>query len=75
MPASSLAVQADASPPDAELLATRHAGRVRPRDTRALHRWLAALPAEAPSLAVAMRALEAAARWLRSGGALIESLD
>jgi site-specific recombinase len=73
MPAFPVAVQTDAPPPDAELLATRHAGRVRPRDTRALHRWLSALPAEAPSLEVAMRSLEAAARWLRSGGALIES--
>jgi site-specific recombinase len=73
MSSSTAAALTDAPPPDAELLATRHAGRLKPRDTRALHRWLSALPAEASSLEVAMRALEAAARWLRSGGALTET--
>jgi site-specific recombinase len=73
MSPSTAAALTDVPPPDAELLATRHAGRLRPRDTRALHRWLSALPADALSLEVAMRALEAAARWLRSGGALTET--
>ncbi|HEY2749351.1 MAG TPA: hypothetical protein VGL86_32255, partial [Polyangia bacterium] len=62
----------DAPPPDAELLATRFAGRLKPRDTRALHRWLSAL-GDTPTLAAAMQSLEAAARWLRSGSALIET--
>ncbi|MCU1283240.1 MAG: Site-specific recombinase, partial [bacterium] len=73
MSPSTAAAFADAAPPDAELLATRHAGRVKPRDTRALHRWLSALPADPPTLEVAMRGLEAAAHWLRSGGALTET--
>src|SRR4051812_28311386 len=73
MSSSTAAALTETPAPDAELLATRYAGRLKPRDTRALHRWLAALPAEAPTLEIAMRALEAGARWLRSGGALIES--
>ncbi len=71
MASSTAAALADATPPDAESLATRHAGRVKPRDVRALHRWLVAMPAS-PSLDVAMQTLETAARWLRSGGALVE---
>jgi site-specific recombinase len=73
MSSSTAAALADPGTPDAESLAARHAGRVKPRDVRALQRWLSALPAEAPSLAAAMGALESAARWLRSGGALVES--
>jgi site-specific recombinase len=69
---STAAALAEAAPPDAELLATRFAGRVKPHDTRALHRLLSTLT-DAPALDAAMNALEAAARWLRSGGALIES--
>ena len=70
---SSAAALADAAPPDAESLAARHVGRVRPRDLRALHRCLSSLPAAAPSIDAAMQTLEAVARWLRSGGALIEN--
>jgi site-specific recombinase len=73
MSSSAVATLTDPAPPDGESLAARHAGRVKPRDTRALHRLLSSLPAGTPSTDVAMRALEAAARWLRSGGALIES--
>ncbi|MCU1277105.1 MAG: gliding motility protein [bacterium] len=73
MSPSTAAALTEAPPPDAELLATRHAGRLKPRDTRALHRWLSSLPADTSSLEVAMRALEAAGRWLRGGGALTET--
>lgn len=62
----------DAPPPDPEALATRHAGRVKPRDLRALHRWLVGLAGAGGSLDGAMRVLETGARWLRSGSALIE---
>jgi site-specific recombinase len=61
----------DSSVPELEALAVRHAGRVKPRDLRALHRWLSALDA-APSLETAQAAMEAGARWLRAPGALIE---
>ena len=61
-----------ASLPDAAGLTLRHAGRVKPRDLRALHRWLVSLPNAAASLDAAIRALEAGARWLRTGSALIE---
>jgi site-specific recombinase len=73
MSSSTAAALNDPAPPDAESLATRHAGRVKPRDLRALHRLLSSLPASAASIDAAMRALEAAARWLRSGATLIES--
>src|SRR5262249_19765715 len=63
---------ADVQAPDAETLASRYAGRIRPRDMKALHRWLSALPPQ-PALDVALQVLEGASRWLRSGGALIES--
>src|SRR4051812_42343397 len=72
MVSSTAAALPDATPPDAESLAQRHTGRVKPRDVRALHRWLSTLPAAPPTVDVAMQSLEAAARWLRSGGALIE---
>lgn len=70
---STAATLPEGAPPDAETLAARHAGRVKPRDVRALHRLLSTLPAEGGPLDVAMRALEAAARWLRTGGAVIEA--
>ena len=73
MSLSAAATLTEPAPPDGESLAARHAGRLKPRDTRALHRLLSALPAAAPSVDVAMRALEAVAQWLRSGGALLES--
>src|SRR3954470_14498088 len=73
MSPSTAVALADGAPPDAETLAARHAGLLKPRDVRALHRWLSSLPAEAGSLDVAMRVLEGAARWLRGGGALIEN--
>ncbi len=73
MSPSTAAVPADLALPDVESLAARHAGRVKLRDLRALHRWLSSLVAEAPSLAPAMRVLEGAASWLRGGGALTET--
>lgn len=73
MPFSTAAALPDGGPPDAELLATRHAGRVKPRDVRALHRWLSTLPGEGAPLDAAMHALENGARWLRTGGALTET--
>jgi site-specific recombinase len=73
--ASSPATERMAAPepsiPDLDALALRHAGRVKPRDLRVLHRWLSVLEAE-PSLESAEAALEAGARWLRTPGALIE---
>src|SRR5437879_4683342 len=71
-PPTAAALQEAPQPPDLEALTTRHAGRVKPRDIRALHRWLSSLPAAPPTLDVAEAALEAGARWLRSGSALIE---
>src|SRR2546423_2195016 len=71
-PPTAAALQEAPQPPDLEALTTRHAGRVRPRDVRALHRWLSSLPALPPTLEVAASVLEAGARWLRSGGVLIE---
>src|SRR3954470_5812872 len=73
MSPSTAVALADGAPPDAETLAARHAGLLKPRDVRALHRWLSSLPAEAASLEAAMRVLEGAARWLRGGAALIET--
>jgi len=71
LPSASPAL-ADSQAPDADGLATRFAGRLKPRDVKALHRWLASLPAD-PPLDAALRGLEAASRWLRAPGALIES--
>src|SRR5438105_2698340 len=61
----------DSAAPDLDTLAARHAGRVKPRDLRALHRWLISCPDE-PSFEEAVGALENGARWLRSGGALLD---
>lgn len=72
MSSSTAAAQVDAPPPDFETLAARHAGRVKPRDLRALHRWLTSLPADGGTLEVASASLDAGARWLRGGGALVE---
>lgn len=72
MASSTAEALADVPAPDAELLATRFAGRLKPRDTRALHRWLSTLN-DTPRFEAAMDTLEVAARWLRSGGALLES--
>ena len=73
MSPSTAVALADGAPPDAETLAARHAGLLKPRDVRALHRWVSSLPAEVASIDAAMRVLEEAARWLRSGSALIET--
>jgi site-specific recombinase len=64
----------DVAPPEFDALAARHGGRVKPRDLRALHRWLSALPdATRPAtFDVAATALEGGARWLRSGRALLD---
>jgi site-specific recombinase len=72
MASSTAAAFAEAAPPDLDTLTARHAGRVKPRDMRALHRWLTALPADGGTLDRATANLEAAARWLRGGGALVE---
>src|SRR6185436_15351058 len=71
-PPTAAALQDTPQPPDVEALAARHAGRVKPRDVRALHRWLSSLPAAPPTLEIAEGLLETGARWLRSGTALIE---
>ena len=71
-PSTAVAAPAEPTPPDADALASRHAGRVKPRDVRALHRWLTTLPGAETRLDRASTALEAGARWLRAGGALIE---
>ncbi len=73
MPPSTAAALADAVAPDAESLSARHAGRLKARDVRALHRCLSSLPAQAASLDAGMQTLEAVARWLRTGSALIET--
>ena len=70
MSSSTAAARPEVGPPDAEALTARHPGRVKPRDLRSLHRCLSSLPA-APSMDGAVHALEAVARWLRHGGALI----
>jgi site-specific recombinase len=61
------------SAPDADALAARHAGRVKPRDLRPLVRWLNGLPdARTPgSYEAATAGLEAGVRWLRSNTALL----
>jgi site-specific recombinase len=74
--ASSSAIERKAGPepslPDLDALALRHSGRVKPRDLRALHRWLSTLEGM-PSVETAQTALETGARWLRTPGALIEA--
>jgi site-specific recombinase len=62
---------AEALAPELDALAQRHAGRVKPRDLRALHRWLSAL-APNPTLETAQAALETGARWLRTRSALLD---
>jgi site-specific recombinase len=59
----------EAALPDAETLARLHPGRAKPRDVRALHRWLTTLT-PTPTLDTAATGLEAGARWLRTGSAL-----
>ena len=71
-PATEQQALPDASAPDADALALRHAGRVKPRDLRALHRLLSGLD-PAPSLDTAATAFESCGRWLRSPGALIDA--
>ncbi|MDB4966982.1 MAG: agmG [Myxococcales bacterium] len=70
-PPTAAALHDATPPPDLESLAARHAGQVKPRDVRALHRWLSTLPPAPPTLDVAGAALEAGARWVRTGTALV----
>src|SRR5215470_848636 len=71
-PTAAEPISAD-SAPDPDTLAARHAGRVKPRDLRALTRWLNALPdASVPgSFEAATAGLEPGVRWLRSTAALL----
>lgn len=71
MASSTAAAYAEAPPPDLDALAARHAGRVKPRDLRALHRWLVALPGDGGTVDQASANLEVGARWLRGGSVLV----
>jgi site-specific recombinase len=76
MPSSTAAepISVDSAPPDPGALTTRHAGRVKPRDLKALHRWLTSLPdtTRPGSFEAATAALDAGARWVRSNSALLD---
>src|SRR5581483_6745078 len=74
-PAAELAPSPESAPPTLDALVGRFGGgAVRLKELRGLHRWLSSLTWEAP-LDDCAAALEAGARWLRSGPARAASGD